>query len=212
MKYLITVISVLSIWYYLKTPEIKIPNTDISFKYKVKKINNLSSDESLPLIIALHGNGDSMNNFFKTALNEVTQPARVILIQAPYSMGIGYSWPIRTKNIATIGPALLKAIQIIKTKYIHKGQPILFGFSGGAIMTYYLSAVEPNEFSYSFPISGKLSKELFTIQPTASTLIPLLEVYAFHGDNDNVISINVSHSAQKLLESLKIKVSLHYNH
>ena len=153
--------------------------------------------------MALHGNGDTTDNFYETALNEFSLPLRIILIEGPISMGSGHAWPWTSDGFEQYGQSVNEAVELLTTKYPTKKKPILFGFSGGGMMAYYQAVKFGDSYSYIFPVSGDLSKDLLG----DDSLSPGAEVYAFHGKNDRVVSFSLGKKAVGILESKGINVT-----
>ncbi len=69
------------------------PTNDVTFSYIVKYTDVSNKTERLPMLVALHGNGDTTENFYETALDKLNVPVRIILLEGPISMGTGNAWP-----------------------------------------------------------------------------------------------------------------------
>lgn len=179
-------------------------NGDIHFQHIVKYSGNGASSDCLPLLIALHGDGDTAENFYATALDHINTPARIILIQAPISHEMGKVWPYSTAQYKKYGRAFNSIIAQLTQQYPTQNKPILFGFSGGGAMAYYQAVTHGNSYSYIFPISGLLLKE----QLGDSQSNPSAKVYAYHGKTDDVVPYSAGITAQKLL--LKNGVSIDF--
>ena len=156
MRFIIISGIVLGIYLYLKKNTIESPEHKIQFSYEIKYTNNISANSKLPMIIALHGNGDSTKNFYNTTLAFLKTSARVILIEGPKNYQLGKAWPWKENEFLKYGIPFSKVVTKLKSKYNTIGLPILFGFSGGAMMAYHQAVISPNTYSYIFPISGSL--------------------------------------------------------
>ena len=66
-------------WWFTD-PTISVPTNDITFNYIVKYTDISNKNEPLPMLVALHGNGDTTGNFYDTALDKLSVPVRVILL------------------------------------------------------------------------------------------------------------------------------------
>ncbi len=198
MKKIILIVVLLGVlqWWFTD-PSVSVPTNDISFNYIVKYTGNGGSDDKLPLLIALHGNADTPQNFYVTALNQLQQPARIILLEGPLSMGTGAAWPWTAADFSYYGKAINEAIVLLAEKFPTSKKPILLGFSGGGSMAYYQALRFGNSFSYVFPVSGHLTENVFG-NNRVQTAAP---VYAYHGTKDNVLSISGGRKAVKLLKS-----------
>lgn len=146
--------------------------------------------------MALHGNGDTAENFYDTALDQINVPARIILLKGPLSSGRGNAWPWTEAEFDQYGTAVKEAIALLVQKFPTIDKPILLGFSGGAMMAYYQAIKQGDNYSYIFPISGRMSKDLFG----DGSVISGAEVYAYHGKKDRVVSYSGGKTAVKILQ------------
>ena len=199
---IIIILALLQWWF--KDPTIDLPANNLSFGYIVKYPVDSSRSDSLPMLVALHGNGDSAKNFYETALDQLNVPTRIILLKGPLSYGSGGGWPWTADDFNRYGDAVNEAIELLADRYPTSGKPILMGFSTGGMMAYYQAVKYGDTYSYIFPISGKLSEEMLGDgEPGLGA-----EVFAFHGKDDNVISISGGRNAVKLLRSKGVEVDL----
>jgi len=153
--FIFIIVAIVAKWYF-SDPSIEVSNA-ISFKYSVEDGGN--SKVELPMLIALHGNGDTMSNFYDTALDKYTMPIRIILIEAPSEQGSGYGWPWQREEYLKYGDTFNEVVMALVAKFPTIGKPALMGFSGGGMMAYYQAYTHGNTYSYIFPISGNLSKK-----------------------------------------------------
>ncbi len=204
-KLLLIVVLVLALaqWWF-KDPTISVPTSDVSFGYIVKYSGNSSRNDNLPMLVALHGNGDTAKNFYNTALDQLNVPARIVLLKGPLSYGSGSAWPWTAAGFRQYGDAVSEAIELLTLDYPTAGKPILLGFSSGGMMAYYQAVKHGDSYSYIFPVSGQLSNELLGDESSK----PGAEVYAFHGRNDNVISITGGKNAVSILQAKGVNVKL----
>lgn len=192
------------LWWWFSSPSIEVKNGAVKFHYLVKYTGGASSNEMLPMLIALHGDGDTPKHFFKTALDVLDVPARVIVIQAPRRYGSGYMWPNRSSDLILYGDGLNEAIEKLQSQYSTIGKPIVMGFSGGAVMAFYLGLAHGDNYSYIFPISGILPIK-DKVRPAKGTLV---KVYAYHGKHDELVAPQGSINAVKRLKDNQIKAKL----
>ena len=197
---IILVLGLLQWWF--KDPTISAPTHDVSFGYIVKYSGNSERNDNLPMLVALHGNGDTAKNFFETALDQLSVPARIVLLKGPLSYGSGDAWPWTEADFKQYGYAVSEAIELITLKYPTTGKPILLGFSGGGMMAYYQAVIHGNRYSYIFPVSGQLSNELLSDESAR----PGAKVHSFHGKNDSVISFSGGENAVNILKENNINV------
>ncbi len=204
MKKLILLILVLGIsrWWFTD-PTISVPTNDVSFSYLVKYSGNNSRNDNLPMLVAFHGNGDTAKNFYSTALDQLRVPVRIVLLKGPISRGRGSAWPWSADDFAQYGKAVNEAIELLAIKYPTIQKPILLGFSGGGMMAYYQAVKYGDSYSYIFPVSGQLSKELLGDKPFKHGA----KVFAFHGKKDSVVSFSGGKQAVDILQEHGVEVN-----
>lgn len=197
-------ILLLLVQWWLTDPTISVPTNDVTFNYIVKYTEVSNKNEALPMLVALHGNGDTTGNFYDTALDALSVPVRIILLEGPISKGTGHAWPWTSEGFKQYGKSVNEAIELLAQKYPTINKPILFGFSGGGMMAYYQAIKHGYSYSYIFPVSGKLSNDLLGDDSSN----PGAQVYAFHGISDKILSINGGRNAVKILKSKGVNVNL----
>ena len=205
MKKIVAIfILLLLVRWWFTDPTISVPTNDVTFSYIVKYTVAGNKSERLPMLVALHGNGDTTENFYETALDKLSVPVRVILIEGPIPRGSGNAWPWTAEDFRQYGESVNEAIELLTVKYPTTQKPILMGFSGGGMMAYYQAVKHGNSYSYIFPISGQLTNNLLGDNSSR----PGAEVYAFHGKSDKVISVAGGRNAVKILMSKGVNVHL----
>ena len=203
-NFLIIILLLALIKWYFTDLSISVPTNDVSFSYIVKYSGDVNKNDYLPMLVALHGNGDTAQNFYNTALNEFHVPARIILLQGPLPYDTGNAWPRYAEEFKEYGKALSEAVELLSQKYLTSGKPILLGFSGGGMMAYYQAVKHGNSYSYIFPVSGQMTKKML-----GSELSEIgANIHAFHGRNDSVISIGGSKNALKILHEKGAEANL----
>lgn len=198
------IILILFAQWWFTDPTISVPTNDVTFSYIVKYTEASNKNDDLPMLLALHGNGDTTENFYETALDALSVPVRIILLEGPIPKGTGNAWPWTSEDFRQYGEAVNEAVELLSDKYPTTQKPILLGFSGGGMMAYYQAVKHGSSYSHIFPISGKLSKDLLGDDSSN----PGARVYAFHGKKDNVLSVSGGRNAVKLLTSMGITASL----
>ncbi len=131
-------------------------------KYIMYETEKGARNKKLPMIICLHGYGDKPKNAYRTfkrlSFNSLKYPVRIIIIHAFHNNGNSW-YNIKTedkhKSIDETGKILINVINKLRKKYNTAGKPVIFGFSQGAIMAYYIAATAPNIISSVVAISGK---------------------------------------------------------
>jgi phospholipase/carboxylesterase len=203
MKKVILVILVLGLakWWFTD-PTISVPTNDVSFSYIVKYSGNSGRNDKLPMLVALHGNGDTPNNFYNTTLNQLNSPARIVLLKGPIPHGSGSAWPWSAADFSRYGKAINEAVELLALKYLTIQKPILLGFSGGGMVAYYQAVKHGNSYSYVFPVSGQLSNDLLGEKLFRQGA----KVFAFHGKNDSVVSLGGGRKAVNILQENGVEV------
>ncbi len=202
-KFLLVIVILGLLQWWFKDPSINVPSNDVEFVYIVKYSGGASRNDTLPMLAALHGNGDTAKNFYNTALDQLNLPARIVLLKGPLSYGSGNAWPWSADDFEHYGTATKEAIELLAQKFPTTGKPVLMGFSGGGMMAYYQAAVHGNSYSYVFPISGQLSRE----QLGDHSYRPGAEVFGYHGTTDNVVSFSGGQNAVNILKENGVSVS-----
>lgn len=192
-----TSVILLFLWLSSRPYSINSTYSDYAFKYKVKKIKG--ADDDMKLIFALHGNGDTLDNFNDTLFHDLDISARLILIRGPIKYQNGYAWPMNGQKLKKWGDALADVVQQLTMEYGQSEKPALVGFSGGGFMAYYLAAVHPELFSSILPISGGLDSQVID-----ETVIEedLVKISAFHGREDTLVHFITGKNAAAYLTKL----------
>ncbi len=143
----------------------------------------------LPLVIALHGRGDTPEHFL-TFFDDLEHPARVVAIRAPIEesdgrawFGFGLGFRRAMDDLEALLPRVVEASRRAGNEHPTRGRPIVVGFSQGAMIAYALATRHPHEFSAIFPVSG-----FFPSRFAPSPGQPVAKVRAFHGSRDQVIA------------------------
>ncbi|MEW6601272.1 MAG: hypothetical protein AB1499_09895 [Nitrospirota bacterium] len=199
---LLLILSIGIIYWWRLPSTVKGPSSGQKFEYIVRISGDGDSSDALPMIIALHGNGDVPENFFDTLLKDFSYPVRFIVmrgtIDVPSSFLSGRGWPMDDRDLSKCGEDMADAISVLLERYPTKGEPLVLGFSSGAFVAYYLAAFHADQFSYIFPISGRLSGNLLTAKTVSHD--NGARVIAFHSKGDGIIAFS---SGTAAVESLK---------
>ncbi len=183
---------------------IRVSSNDVSYDYLVKHVGSAQKRDTLPLLIALHGNGDTPENFYHTALDTLDLPVRVILLKAPVARALGTAWPWSAAEFDQYGEAFSEAVEALVDKYPTRGKPVLLGFSGGGMMAFYQALKHGGLYAAIFPISGQLNQEMLGDGPLRTGA----KVLAYHGDVDSVISIAGARNAIAMLHTHQVVAEL----
>jgi phospholipase/carboxylesterase len=144
------------------------------------------------LIFAIHGLGDRPENFARTLAGEFPGAARMVFPRGLEAYGDGFSWfPIPmagglesghvVRGIREAGEALARLIERVCREQGASGKPVVFGFSQGGMLSFYLAAHHPDLVGAAVPIAAFLPEAL----DPSSRPAP---VYAFHGERDELIA------------------------
>jgi predicted esterase len=186
------IIAVLAVLYWwTKSPTFVNDETQIELKYHIMYTDGGSSGDDLPTFIALHGNGDTYDNFYQYTLEDMPFAARIVLVEAPNKY-----WPYDLPNLEKYSIAMADLSAFIQDKFSLVKKPLLYGFSGGAVMAYFSALSHCDSYSLIVPISGKLEKQMLSHKITMNNDCHVL---AFHGKSDGVISFSAGQFAIKTL-------------
>jgi phospholipase/carboxylesterase len=161
-----------------------------SVRFVVHESGGARSGERLPLLVALHGLGDSPENFIGlyTAMG---LRVRVAAAAGLDRWGDGYAWfasraevpPARwAAGITRAADALVPAIRALARERPTCGVPIVTGFSQGGMLAYAIAARPDGGVAAALPLGGLLPASLWPrLRPTGGFPTP---VFAFHGSAD----------------------------
>lgn len=141
--------------------------------------------QPLPLIIGLHGLGDTAESFAANLFAELDIEARLIVPSGPDWLFLGAGW----FGDSSDHEALERSLRLVRGLAAHiretrptRGLPVVAGFSQGARLCYELAAEAPAEFAAVVPIAGSLVREF------ASSVYrePMPRILAIHGGADRI--------------------------
>lgn len=154
--------------------------------------------ESLPLLIALHGLGDTPQLFFRAFGTDMPGRVRMIFAQGPITHGEGYSWfdiPEATnalvlgrfgEGVSQSGERVANLIDELVREHAPPSPPIVFGYSQGGILSFYLAARHADKISAAVPIAGLLPRSLSEIDGVPAP------TFAFHGALDARVPVEAA--------------------
>ncbi|MEE2785993.1 MAG: dienelactone hydrolase family protein [Myxococcota bacterium] len=151
------------------------------------------ASEPLPLVIALHGYGDTPENF-SDLWRHYPKAARIVLLQAPKTKGRGFSWftivrPIDfshhpvSHEIMNVSVDIVRTVRHLMATRPTIGRPIVTGFSQGGILSLTLALHYPDVFAAAVPIAGTVPIRFRAVDTQPAP------VYAFHGTADRVVTL-----------------------
>jgi phospholipase/carboxylesterase len=173
-----------------------------------------ATEEPLPLVVALHGRGDTAEGFAR-AFRDMPTPAHVVLLRAPIHEGDGDAWftfvPIDTWGHVAVDldaqcDRVVATVDAIEAQRASRGRPILVGFSQGAMIAYAMALRHPDRFAALHPVSGVFVTELLAHDRVEPSRVP--PIIAFHGTRDDVIPIDADREAIATLEQRGVHVEL----
>jgi phospholipase/carboxylesterase len=151
----------------------------------VERVLGGAATDELPLLIALHGLGDSPESFIEL-FDDLGLPLRVVAPRAPDPYAVGTSWfpiddPKRAPDAIVARAALIvKLVEHLRSTRKIRGKPIVMGFSQGGMLSFALAAYHPARFAAALPIAGMLPASLPAFQKAPKGF----RVIAFHGRED----------------------------
>lgn len=143
----------------------------------------------LPWIVALHGLGDTPRGFSQLFAG-LPLNVHVYLIQAPITYGAGFDWLGErvSGDPERLALAIARRLEDLRQLFDHlaaqphnRGDAIVTGFSQGGVLSYAVAVAGLPHVAAAVPLAGWLP-------PSLSSAPPSLPVYAFHGNEDRVVS------------------------
>lgn len=166
-----------------------------------------------PLLVMLHGLGDTAGNFAGIAVD--IKNMIIVVPETPYAIPagnqLGYSWPITDSDQQiNMQSWLLSAdyvaelIRELKNEFKIAGT-FVFGFSQGACLAYLAGLKYPDMIDAIAPFGGWLPDEL----PDSVIHDALdLKVFIVHGEEDRIVEFQNAESAKQRLDSSGITSKL----
>ncbi|HET8938907.1 MAG TPA: dienelactone hydrolase family protein [Polyangiales bacterium] len=154
------------------------------------------ADDTLPLLIVIHGLGDHPHRDWLYAIDvDPKLKARMILPQAPTPYGRGFAWfPYRfgdhddvalAGGISEAEARLAQMIEVLRTQRPTRGRAVVCGFSQGGMLSYALALGHPELVQFALPISGELPPPLWPASRPKRGASP--RIVALHGTTDTVV-------------------------
>lgn len=157
----------------------------------VERVQGGAATDRLPMLVLLHGLGDTPEDFLKVG-SLTSRPVRVVALRPPLPYHDGFAWfppegPGDGNAEAVRGAADLvsQTLTALVASRPTTGKPVLLGFSQGAAVSYAMVALHPDQLAAAFPVAGWLPSSLLP----ASMPKPGPAVLALHGDADSRVAI-----------------------
>jgi len=170
----------------------------------------------LPLIIALHGRGDTAEDF-APLFRELSARARVAILRPPHPWGGGQAWFLAAQahlenreataaELLGLADRVVATAEAIRAARPTRGRTIVMGFSQGAMLTWAVALKHPREVAAAFPVAGFLFPEMLARTPVDARAMP--PIVAFHGDADALVPLAEDRKGVRLLEKRGVRVEL----
>lgn len=152
--------------------------------------------QSLPLIFGIHGLGDRPEMFARLFVSEFPIAARLVFPRGPKPEGQGFSWfpiPVASaidgeavaEGVRVAGEGIADLVERLTREHSPAAKPVVFGYSQGGMLSFYLAAHHPDLVAAVFPIAGFLPRSLLGTTVPAAT-------YAFHGAVDELVPVEAA--------------------
>ncbi len=157
-----------------------------------------AGEQPAPLVVALHGLGDSPEGF-RSLFDGFGGRARIVLLRAPLAWQGGFSWweyrasdvdsAERSRAMAAAATAVARAIGAARRAFPTVGHPIVTGFSQGGMLSFALASRHPDAIGEALPVSGGLPEPLRPTGAPAPVGKRLPRVHALHGAADDRVPL-----------------------
>ncbi len=167
------------------------------------EIGEVEEGTALPLVMMLHGRGDSPR-LPGGPFGRVPTPMRVLIPRGPLVLGQGFAWAklsVTSGRFDELANDLLVQARRLARVLDHfralrptAGSPIVTGFSQGGMLAWVLAMRYPNSVGLALPLSAWV--------PPAARNDPLTAVptRALHGKSDPIVPVGPTRSLVQLLQ------------
>jgi len=168
-----------------------------------------------PLILLLHGYGSNEEDLFSFA-SELPEEYYVISARAPYDMMYGsYAWyainfDADEKKFSDLDQArssrdlIIQFVDELVANYAIDAEKVtLVGFSQGAILSYAAALSYPQKIQRVVAMSGYFNEEI-AVDNYKTNDFSNLQLFASHGNVDQVVPVEWARKAKPQLDSLGI--------
>lgn len=172
-------------------------------------------DKKAPVLFMLHGYGSNEEDLFSFA-DELPESLCIISVRAPYTLEpFGYAWYAinfdaekgKWSDDEQAKASREKIIGFIKeaceTYHLNENEVTLLGFSQGTILSYSVALSYPTRINNVIALSGYINEGILV--PGCDSLDhSKLNIYASHGQVDQVIPVEWAQKAPAILNKLGI--------
>jgi len=184
--------------------------------YREVVLGGADPETPLPMIVAIHGLGDTPDNF-RHLLDQFPEPVRVILPRGlDPTEGGGWSWfPIRARDpdvealsagIGTAADRIAAGLRALQESRPTVGKPIVTGFSQGGMLTFTLAVRHPDVVGHAIAVGGWLPPPLVPERKDDATEFP--PIHALHGTADPAVRYEPTVAAVEALQTGGFSVEL----
>ena len=162
---------------------------NITLRYTLAIPANLTSDQPVPLVLALHYGGTVTPFYGKGVLTQLVEPALrdlSAIIVAPDCPAGSWSTPDSDASV------MLLLVELMQHYTVDKARVIVTGYSMGGIGSWHFAARHADFFSAAIPISG-------TPPPGIANANPIAPLYVLHSRQDELFPLNRIEQAVKQL-------------
>jgi len=174
--------------------------TGTGLPYRLLLPRNYSSSIKYPVVIFLHGQGESGTDNVKQLNSGANGAMSIVSTASPDNQALFpciFVAPQTNNDWKTMGPKIGDIINTLKTQYsVDEDRITLTGLSMGALGSWLIVKALPNTFNCLVPLSGG----------GGTSDLEKLPVWAFHAENDNTVGANGTDNAISTLRSRGIPV------
>ncbi|HEY4117987.1 MAG TPA: hypothetical protein VGM56_09035 [Byssovorax sp.] len=179
-------------------------------RYLVRMTGGAKLGDRVPTVVDFHGHGGTPENHQKRYVGGIHERARFIIPYGFDRADHGFEWfpqgaayasnhSTLARELPRIAQRAARGVDAIAAAWPTRGKPIVTGISQGAVISYALALLHPNEISWACPVSGQVPPQLLS---SAHPAAPLPEVHGFHGDQDHLMEIKDGRHTVRSLQRL----------
>ncbi len=185
-----------AVWKFFTGPSEIQADVSHPLTYRTQIVGAAESGDRLPLLVVLHGSGADENDL-DGAFAEFEEPIRIVSFRGPVRQGRGYTWAhgegaspaealaAQREMIRAVAHSIAIGADEVAERYPTVGKPMVFGFSFGASMAWFLAAYHPEHFGAIFAVAGRLDEDqVVDLKP-----IPRPPIFAYHGRSDSIVGL-----------------------